>query len=115
MGSKKVLHTTFWAMVVLNTIGSIDPPGSGGRKMPAPRVYVAAVVLWSILGLVAEAGSNQARLAARLSYLVLATGALIGPFGKKLLGFLEGIATNFAVAPSAEASGAPTTPPEVTV
>lgn len=115
MSSKRVLDATFWSMVVLNTIGSIDPPGSGGRKMPAPRVYVAAVVLWSILGLVAEAGPNQGRVAAKLSYLVLATGALIGPFGKKFLGFLEGVAGNFAVPPPADASTTTATPPEVIV
>jgi hypothetical protein len=65
-------------------------------------VYVAVVVLWGILNLMAETGLGRA--AARFSYLVLLTGAVLGPFGARAVGFLEAVSQRFAIAPPAPAS-----------
>jgi hypothetical protein len=94
-------------MILVQTIGAVDLPGkasatsplggAGTRKMPSPRVYVPIVVLWGILGLVAETGAEQSRLASKLSLLVLLTGALLGPFGTTAIKFLNTVSTNFAI------------------
>lgn len=114
MSPRRVLQVTFWLAVVLQTIGSVDLPGvpskssplggAGTRKMPAPRAYVAIVVLWSILGLVAELGSSTGKLAARLSLVTLLVGAVVGPFGSKAIGLLETVSSRFAIAPPAPGS-----------
>lgn len=122
MNPRRTLQATFWSMIVLQTLGSVDLPGvpskgsplggAGTRKMPAPRAFVAVVVLWGILNLVAETGAGKA--AARLSVLVLLTGAVLGPFGARAVGVLEGVSQRFAITPpapsSSSSSPAPTSP-----
>lgn len=115
MRSRRALAATFWLMVAVQTIGSVDTvrgkDGNKARKLPTPRVYVAPAVLWSILGLFAEMGEGQARAAARLSGLVVATAIFIGvagpaagapagqrgqALGERLTGFLDRVSRMMA-------------------
>jgi hypothetical protein len=86
-----------WLMVALQTIGSVDITGKGPRKLPAPKVYVAIVIVWSILGLVSDAG--QSRAAALMGWLMVLTGMVVGPFGTTAVKFLNTVAANFGAAP----------------
>ena len=95
----KTIHATWLAMLVVQTIGSVDTK----RKLPAPKQYVAVSVLWCIFFFMADTG--LAKVAARLSLLVLLTAALVGPFGKRFIDFLNLITKNFAVAPQATGGG----------
>lgn len=93
MNPRRTIDTTMWIMVLIQTIGSVDLPGQGPRKLPAPRQYVAIVTLWSILGIVADAGSAGAgRAAAMFSWLLVLAGTILGPFGGKLTSFLQAVA-----------------------
>lgn len=88
-----------WAMVGVQTIGSVDLPGHGDRKLPAPKQYVAIVVLWGLLGFVADLSAGAARAASALSVLLLLTGMVLGPFGKRFVSFISGVSSLFPVAP----------------
>jgi len=93
-----------WLMIVVQTIGAIDLPGNHGpgsktRKLPAPRTYVAVVVLWSIFGLLVDAGQRKA--AVTMAWVTVLTGAVIGPFGAIATNFLKTVAQNFQSAPPA--------------
>lgn len=90
------LQTSFWLMVILQTIGSVDMPGSGPRKMPAPRVFVPIVVAWAVLQLVADTGRERAANA--VGWIIVLAGMVVGPFGVKAVGFLQRTATQFAPA-----------------
>jgi hypothetical protein len=116
MNGRKTLAVTFWAMIVVQAIGTVDfnPRGDGQRvrKLPAPRNFVAAVVLWSLLGLFAELGPGQARVAGRLSSLVVVTAVFVGLHspgtpsgtpGERLIGFFEAVSRAFA--PPGEGGG----------
>lgn len=104
MNYDRQLQGSFWLMIAIQTISAIDMPGKGARKLPAPRVYVTAIVLWSILGLVSDAGGAKA--AAAMGWITVLTGAVIGPFGKVATDFLNTIGTQFGVEPG----GNPITP-----
>lgn len=98
----------FWLMVALQTMGSLDMPGKGPRKMPAPRSYVAIIVLFSTLHLIADAGMQRA--AAVMAWGTVLVGLVLGPFGAKLSNFFNVVADKFAIAPPtgqavADASG----------
>lgn len=86
----KPLAATFLAMLFVDTIGSFSPFADRPTFLPPPRAYLATFLLWGILGLVAGFGDNAARLAGRISTLVLVTAAVVGPFGKRAVGFIEG-------------------------
>lgn len=101
----RTLQATWLAMLAIQSIGSIDAQ----RKLPSPKQYVAIATLWGILFLMADTGA--ARLAARLSMLVLLTGTVIGPFGKRFIGFLNTVSKSFAVAPPATTDAGGTGPP----
>jgi hypothetical protein len=90
----KSLAATFVAMLFVDTIGAVDPFG-GKVYLPSPRNYLATFLLWGLLGLMAGFGDNAARLAGRISALVLLTAAVIGPFGKKAVAFVEGVAGGY--------------------
>lgn len=79
-GNTSLLHTTFWASVGVQTIGEVS--AKDGKTMPTPRVYGAIFVLWFLLGLIAEAGREPARIAGALSVVVFLT-LLIGKAGQK--------------------------------
>lgn len=112
MSPHRTINATWLAMLTLQTIGSIDAK----RKLPAPKQYVAISVLWGILFLLADGGLG--RLAARLSLLVLLVSSVVGPFGKRLVSFLEYVSRTFAVGGrtgSAPAASAPSVIPGVYV
>lgn len=96
------LQVTFWLMIAIQTITAIDMPGKGARKLPAPKAYVAAIVLWSIFGVIADAGGERA--AAAMAWVTLLSGAVLGTMGKTLTDFLDTVAKLFAV-PKAPTTG----------
>jgi hypothetical protein len=104
VNTDRTLSATFWAMVGLQTIGAVDPL-QGPRKMPSPRAYVAVVVLWTILHMLAEGSAKLARPAAALSVLTVIAATVIGPAGKTLVSFLNTVGGTFNLAPAS--TGAP--------
>lgn len=97
MNTGDSLNTSFWLMVFLQTMGSVDMPGHGDRKMPAPRSYVAILITWTGLNILASTGREHA--AAVASWVMVLTGLVIGPFGSKLTGFLTSVANNYGIQP----------------
>jgi hypothetical protein len=91
--------------VFLHTLGSVDMPGKGERKMPSPRSYVAIIALFGILGVVADAGAERAAAAA--AWITVLLALVKGPFGGQLTNFVNAVAP-----PSAGAAPLPTTPPD---
>lgn len=81
-------------MIAIRTMGALDMPGHGPRKLPAPRVYVAVIVLWSIFGLIYDAG--QARIANVMAWITVLTAMVLGPFGPTAVQFLSYISSNFS-------------------
>lgn len=79
------------------TIGAVDMPGKGPRKLPAPRNYVAAMIVYAILGLVSDAGNGKA--AAVMGWVTVLTGMVVGSFGKVVIGFMNTISSRFAITP----------------
>lgn len=95
MNPNRQLQGSFWLMIAIQTITAIDMPGRGRRKLPAPRAYVAAIVTWSILGLIADAGGEKA--AAAMGWVMVLVGMVLGTMGKTLTDFLNTIADQFAI------------------
>lgn len=85
------LQASFWTMMALQTIGSIDMPGAGERKMPSPRSYLAVIVMWAILQLFADTGGSRGRLASSLGWLTVLTGMVVGPFGTQVSKLFTGV------------------------
>lgn len=98
MNPTRTIQSTWLFMLALQTIGSVDAK----HKLPAPRQYVAINVLWAILFLMADTGFG--RLASRLSLLIVVAASVIGPFGKRLVSWLQAIpkllASNTGTVPS---------------
>lgn len=103
MNPDRQLQGSFWLMMAVQTIGAVDMPGKGGRKLPSPRTYVASIVVWSVLGLISDAGGSKA--AAAMGWVTVLTGAIVGPFGKVITDFMNTISSQFGVQPG----GAPAT------
>lgn len=100
------LNTSFWLAILLQTIGSVDMPGSGARKMPSPRQYVIFVAAWGVLNLVADAGMEKAANTA--GWVILLAGSVLGPFGQRLVNLLNTIGSNFGISsPIINNSGKP--------
>lgn len=110
MNEQSQLNASMWLMITVQTIGAIDNPGHGHpgvgrdgkaaqvtRKMPAPKTYVAVAVLWSIFGLITDAGQGKAAVA--MAWITTLTAMVIGPFGSVGTKFLKTIADNFYTAP----------------
>lgn len=98
------LQVTFWLMIAIQTITALDvTPAKGPRKLPAPRAYVAAVILWAIFGVIADAGGERA--AAALAWMTLLSGAIMGTMGKTLTDFLATVANLFAAPKPPPSSG----------
>jgi hypothetical protein len=89
MGRSSV-SVAFWVMVALHTIGSVDMPGKGERKMPSPRSYISIIALFSILGVIADAGAERAAAAA--AWVTVLLGMIKGPFGNQLTNLFNAIA-----------------------
>lgn len=96
MNPNRQLQGSFWLMVATQTITAVDMPGKGARKMPAPRAYLATIILWSIFGLIADAGGEKA--AAAMGWVTVLTGMVVGTAGTTLTDFLNNVAK--AVAPT---------------
>lgn len=112
---RRTVLATWFAMISFQTIGSVD----ARHKLPAPKQYVAICVAWCILFFAADTGAGK--LASRLSMLILLTGTVAGPFGPRLVSFLQMIAQRFAVPPAqgqatpgAALGAAPSAAPQVT-
>lgn len=69
------VQTSFWIMIVLQTIGGVDMPGKGNRKMPAPRRYLAIILAWAVLQILTDVGQDRA---ANVIGWVLVLVALVG-------------------------------------
>lgn len=98
MNPERSLQASFWSIVLVNTIGKVDLPGTGGKRlMPAPRNYLAIVVVWASLGLLADTGRD--RPAAVIGWILVLTSLVgnvvtdrsgnIGAAGQRLVGFLN--------------------------
>lgn len=87
------LNTSFWVMVFLQTMGSFDMPGHGDRKMPAPRAYVAIIITWIGLNILSSTGRERAANVA--GWVMVLTGLVAGPFGKKLGDFFKNVADTY--------------------
>lgn len=83
MNTDTSLQASFWLMVVLQTIGSVDMPGKGMRKMPSPRSYLAILIAWSVLQLGADAGYDRAANA--VGWIIVLAGMVLGPFGQRII------------------------------
>lgn len=90
------LQTSFWTMILVQTIGSVDMPGSGPRKMPAPRQYVAILITWLVLQLIAGINASTQRATAALGWLLVLTGLVLGPFGKQVINLFTVVSQKFA-------------------
>lgn len=103
MDTDRSLSASFWVMMFLQTLGSVDVP-SGPRKMPAPRAYVPAIVVWSVLRLAADNGVAE-RGAATAGWVMVLVSLVLGPSGAKLVNFFNGIANRYGAAPTAPTTG----------
>lgn len=106
--NEESLQTSFWVMVVVQTIGSVDMPGKGARKMPSPRQYVAIVVTWLVLMFVAGINEQTARATRAIGWALVLTGMVIGPFGKRLVSLFNGIAGTIGSGSSSSSSSSST-------
>ena len=111
MSPSRTLAATFWAMMLVQTIGSTDIFTKGPRKMPAPKQFVAIGTLWAILH--HFEGTRWERPAAALSVLVLVAGVVLGPFGGTMLAFLAYVSDRFSLAPASPAGGGDAVSPSV--
>jgi hypothetical protein len=103
------IQASMWLLIMVQTIGAIDPPGKGAKRLlPAPRMYVAVVIVWSILGLLVDAGFGKA--AALMGWVTVLAAMLTGGFGTIATGFLNTVANRFSTAPSQQP-----TPPGTTI
>jgi hypothetical protein len=106
-----MLGATFVIMLAVRTLAGVDLPGAGPRKLPAPRMYVAIIVTWAVLGFVAELGAGWRLLADRLAGLIVLASLVLGPFGAQLTGFLGSVARNFSITSTGVGPATPSTPP----
>lgn len=81
------LQASFWSSIVLQTLGSVDMPGGGPRKMPAPRAYLAVIITWGGLQLLADTGRERA--ASVVGWVFVLSALVLGPFGKRLVNLLD--------------------------
>lgn len=90
------LQTSFVVMILVQTIGSVDMPGRGPRKMPAPRQYIAILITWLVLQLIAGISAGAARATAAIGWVLVLTGLVVGPFGKQVINLFTVISQRFA-------------------
>lgn len=82
-----------WIMIIVQTIGSVDMPGHGPRKLPSPRAYLEIVVLWTIYGMLGD--TDWGRPAAVASIVTVLAAMTLGPFGSRTVNFFNEIASKF--------------------
>jgi len=83
-------------MVLVQTIGSVDLPGRGPRKMPAPRQYVAILITWLVLQLISGISAGAERATAAIGWLLVLTGLVVGPFGKQVVNLFTVVSQQFS-------------------
>lgn len=84
------LNASFWLMIIIKTFVAVDPmPGTGPRKMPAPKAYVPAIITWGILQLAADAGYE--RPASTFGWLVILASIVLGETGSRLIALFKWI------------------------
>lgn len=122
MNARRVLQGTFWATIFIQTLGAIDigpKAKEPKRKMPSPKEYVAIIVVWTILGWVAQLSDNVAKAAATLSGLLLLTTLFYNSVkpdrftvaGSRLVNFFNKISDTFGIQPPQGGAGASETEP----
>lgn len=95
--NQESLQTSFWIMVLIQTIGSVDMPGKGERKMPSPRQYVAIFITWLVLQFVSGINASAERAAAALGWLLVLAGLVIGPFGQQVTKLFTTVAKGWSI------------------
>ena len=106
MDTQTSLQTSFWVMMFLQTLGSVDVK-NGPRKLPAPKAYVPVIIVWAGLQIVADTGRERA--ASTASWVMVLAGLVLGPAGQRLVGFFSSVANQYGATPVA------TTPTTTTV
>lgn|SRR5487761_682197 len=111
MNPDNSLQASMWLLILIQTIGAIDLPteankGKKLRKLPAPRVYVAVVITWAVLRLIADAG--QERAAAVMGWVMVVAAMVVGPAGTTLINFFNSIANNFGTSGTTTLTTTPT-------
>ena len=81
-------------MVFIRTLGEVDMPGSGPRKLPAPGIYVAIVFAWLGLEILAESDMEDAANTA--GWGIVLASLVLGPFGNRLVKFINVIGNDFS-------------------
>lgn len=94
MNPSSSINASMWLMLAVQTIGAVDMPHKGPRKLPAPRVYAAVVIVWGSLHLADDAGWGKG--AATVGWVLVGTALLLGPAGKTVVDFLNSAAGNLA-------------------
>lgn len=110
LDGSQTVGVTFWIMIILQTIGSVDIRGP--RKMPAPKQYLAIFAAWGVLQIIADTGRD--RIARAGAWLFLVTAMVLGPFGAKLVSLFSTVASSYGVTPASTAP-TPTSPSQGTV
>lgn len=90
MNTESSVQASFWLMIVLQTIGSVDMPGKGQRKLPSPRAYLAVIIAWSVLQLAVDTGYDRA--ASAVGWVIVLAGMVLGPFGKLMVNLFNNAA-----------------------
>lgn len=96
MNTNAGLTASFWVTIILQTIGAVDLPGKGVRKMPSPRNYVLTCIIWSILGVVAALGMEKA--AAAMAWLTTLAILVLGVPGKAFVHLITQVVTLYGPA-----------------
>lgn len=89
-------------MILLQTIGSVDMPGKGQRKMPAPRAYLAVIVAWSVLNILVDVGMERA--ARLIGWALVITGMIVGPFGQRVINLFNAVSPVTAITPQSSSA-----------
>ncbi len=94
MNTNAGLTSSFWVAIILQTLGAVDLPGMGPRKMPAPKDYVLTSIIWSVLGVVAAVGMERA--AAAMAWLTVLAMLVLGAPGKALVHLFKQVSSLYA-------------------
>jgi hypothetical protein len=111
MNPSQTLETTLWIQMLLQTIGAVDMPGAGPRKLPSPAAYASSIAVWTILGFAADSGPSGARAARSFAWVLILANLALGTAGKALVRLLNDIGSIYRPAtstaqPSVAAPGA---------
>lgn len=111
MSPSQSLETSLWAAMILQTLGAVDAPGSGPRKLPAPRAYAAIFIVWTVLGFVADSSAAAARAARTAAWVTVLATLVLGGAGQRLASFLQNVAGLYAPPSAVPPARAPSSGP----